>query len=197
MIRRLTLFAFLLPLISVASIPEDPLEVNPVEVGSTLPDVYLTDAEGHPIALRELAAQQATVIVFYRGGWCPYCNLHLAAFGEIEARLMAEGYKIIALSPDRVEKVREVASLADYKYSLYSDATMEVAKAFGLAFRAANPSTKTINRLEAASGETHHLLPVPAVFVANAEGRIIFRYYNADYKQRLSAEALLEAIQAN
>jgi peroxiredoxin len=193
-----TALVCLLPLLSVAAIPEDPTEVNPVEVGSTVPDIQLTTSSGTQVALRELVAKQPTIIIFYRGGWCPYCNRHLAALGEIEAELLDKGYQIIAISPDRIEKVREVANEADYHYQLYSDSTMEAAIAFGLAFKVDSETYKKLEGygidLELASGEDHHLLPVPAVFIVERDGRISFRYFNPDYTERLSTEALLETI---
>ncbi len=194
----LALLSCLLPLLSPAAIPEDPLEVNPVEVGSTLPDVHLTATDGTVVELRGLVAQHPAVIVFYRGSWCPYCNRHLAALASIEGELMERGYQIIAISADRVEKVREAADQSDFHYTLYSDASMDAATAFGLAYKVDSATYQKLEGygidLEAASGKDHHLLPVPAVFIANRDGRITFRYFNPDYKVRLSPERLLEAI---
>ena len=189
----------LAPSFSNAAMPQKPTEVNPVEVGSTVPDVQLTTADGHAVSLRQIVSEQPTVIIFYRGSWCPYCSKHLAALGTIEGTLLEKGYRILALSADSVEKVREAADAAEYPYTLYSDATMEAATAFGLSYEVDAPTLEKLASykidLEAASGQKHHLLPVPAVYIVGTDGRITFRYYNPDYSQRLAPEAILKAIE--
>lgn len=186
--------------VSLPAVPSDAKEVNPVEVGSTAPNVTLTKADGTQIELHELVSEHPAVLVFYRGGWCPYCNRHLAALGEIEDELSALGYRIHAVSMDKPEKVQEAAAESDLSYMLYSDAPADAAKAFGLAFKVdAETYEKLLGYgidLEAASGQEHHILPVPAVFLIGRDAKIDFRYYNPDYKERLSGEALLEAARA-
>lgn len=185
----------------LAAVPSEANEVNPVEVGSTAPNVTLTKADGTQVELHELVSENPAVLVFYRGGWCPYCNRHLAALGEIEGELSALGYRIHAISPDKPAKVKEAAAETDLSYTLYSDAPADAAKAFGLAFKVdAETYEKLIGYgidLEAASGQEHHILPVPAVFLIGGEAKIDFRYYNPDYKERLSGEALLKAAREN
>ncbi|MFP4260639.1 MAG: peroxiredoxin-like family protein [Opitutales bacterium] len=180
-----------------AATPTDAREVNPVEVGATAPNATLRQADGTEVRLHALTADQPAVLVFYRGGWCPYCNRHLSALGEIQAELRDLGYRIHAISPDKPEKVAEAVAETEFDYALYSDASAEAARAFGLAFKV---DTKTYEKLqgygidlEAASGQEHHLLPVPAVFIIDRETRIRFRYFNPDYKERLSGEQLLDA----
>jgi len=180
-----------------AATPTDAREVNPVEVGATAPDVTLRKADGEAVRLHKLTAEQPAILVFYRGGWGPYCNRHLSALGEIETKLRGLGYRIHAVSADKPEKVAEAVAEVEFDYALYSDASAEAAKAFGLAFQV---DAATYEKLlgygidiEAASGRDHHLLPVPAVFIIDREARIRFRYFNPDYKERLSGEQLLDA----
>ncbi len=189
---------FVLPgLAPLQAVPTDASQVNPVEVGSTAPNVILARADGSPVPLHDLVADQPVVLVFYRGGWCPYCNRHLSDLGQIEGELKALGYRIHAVSPDKPEKVAETVADGEVDYSLYSDASAEAAQAFGLAFRVDAETYENLLGygidLEAASGEDHHLLPVPAVFLIGRDGTVDFRYYNPDYKERLSGEALLKA----
>ncbi len=201
-IRRIGFPAFILALASTvqAGVPEDAREINPVEVGATAPDIPLTRADGVAPTVHALAAEAPMVLVFYRGGWCPYCNRHLAALGAVEAELRDLGYRIHAVSIDRPEKVAEAATAADFDYALYSDADAEAARAFGLAFRVdAETYEKLIGygiNLEEASGRDHHLLPVPAVFLIDREARIRFRHFNPNYKERLATDELLEAARA-
>ncbi|PXA05048.1 antioxidant AhpC [Coraliomargarita sinensis] len=184
---------------SSKAVPNDPRNVNPVEVGSTLPVVNLTNESGKPVSLREALGGGKAVIIFYRGSWCPYCTKHLSAVGQHEDKILNQGYKIIALSPDKPAVIEDYAKEADLNYELYSDSEMAAATAFGLTFKLDEATLAKLDSydidIEAASGKKHHLLPVPAVFISDEEGRITFRYYNPDYKKRLSPEELLGAIE--
>ena len=194
----LVLSITVLPL-AATTVPQTADEVNPIEVGSTAPDATIQNAQREALQLSQLLSKAPTVLVFYRGSWCPYCNRQLAALGEIENDILNAGYQIIALSPDRPAKIAEAIEESETAYSLYSDSSMEAAKAFGLAFQVDAASLEKrkgyANKLEQASGQNHHWLPVPAVYVIEQGGKIRYRYYNTNYRERLSSEALLEAIQ--
>lgn len=182
----------------LSATPTDPRNVNPIEVGNTLPETTLTDASGKQLSLKEALGGQKAVIIFYRGSWCPYCTRHLAAIGQHEQAILDRGYKIIAISPDKAAVIRDYSKDAELNYTLYSDSDMAAATAFGLSFRLDAPTLEKLDSydidVEAASGKDHHLLPVPAVFITDGEGRIAFRHYNPDYKERLSSEKLLDAL---
>jgi peroxiredoxin len=169
-----------------------------VGVGDTIPDVNVTDMQGRAIALRELAAKKLTVLIFYRGGWCPYCNTHLGKLQSIESEILASGYQIIAISPDRPAELRKSLEKHDLTYKLFSDSTMNAAKAFGLAFTVESATVVKYRlvgiNLEKASGEKHYMLPVPAVFLVSTYGIIQFAYSNPDYKIRLKTDEILSAI---
>lgn len=184
---------------SLSATPTDPRNVNPVEVGSALPETTITNASGKQLALKEVLGGQKAVIIFYRGSWCPYCTRHLAAIGQHEQAILDKGYKIIAISPDKAAVIRDYSKDAELGYTLYSDSDMAAATDFGLSFKLDAPTLEKLDSydidIEAASGKDHHLLPVPAVFITDGEGRITFRHYDPDYSQRLSPEALLGAIQ--
>jgi peroxiredoxin len=115
--------------------------------------------------------------------------------GEAELREM--GYQILAISPDRPEKMTETVDKHELTYTVLSDHTMEAARAFGIAFRVDSVTVVKYKAfgidLEEASGEKHHLLPVPAVFIVGTDGIIKFSYANPDYKVRLAPADLLVA----
>jgi peroxiredoxin len=169
-----------------------------------VPPVTVRTIEGEEIALVRAFERRPAVLVFYRGGWCPYCSGHLGQLKEAEPEIAARGYRIFAISADRPEKLRE--SLAeldlaeDLAYTLLSDAPLHAARAFGIAFQLDEETLARYRRagidLEEASGETHHGLPVPSVFVVDADGLIRFTHSNPDYKTRLAPEKLLAALDA-
>ena len=182
-----------------AAIPSSPAEVQPLEVGSAVPAATVQTADGKDVQLAELTTGKPSVIIFYRGGWCPYCTRQLAGLGEIEPELKARGYQILALSTDNAEHAAATDAEFEVSYQLLADSKMDAAKAFGLAYKVDQPTLHKLESydidIEAASGEAHHLLPVPAVYVTDANGQIIFRHFDADYKKRLSTEELLKAAQ--
>lgn len=181
-------------------IPDSAEKVQPLAVGSPAPSVTLQTAGGEAFDLGAALRRQPTVLIFYRGGWCPYCNVHLGQLQKAEAEIRALGYQVLAISPDRPEKLAESVEKLQPDYVLLSDHAMAAAQAFGIAFRVDDATLEKYKGygidLEAASGETHHLLPVPAVFIVGTDGRIRFAYSNADYKVRLSPEEVLAAAKA-
>lgn len=175
-------------------------EVNPVLISSTIPDVSVKNTDGENLNLRDIVKDQPTIFVFYRGGWCPYCNSHLADLKKIEDDLSKEGYKVYAISADRPELLKETMAKNELSYTLLSDAPMTAAKAFGIAFKM---DDKTVERyksfdidIEKDSGYDHHLLPAPAVFLVDQEGTIKFSYVNPNYKERIDGGILLAAAKA-
>ncbi|MCC5849669.1 MAG: AhpC/TSA family protein [Verrucomicrobia bacterium] len=175
-----------------------PLFAEPLGVGAELPEATVRRANGEAVTLAELTRDQKTVLIFYRGGWCPFCNTHLGELVEIEEDLRENGWQIIAVSPDRPEKVKEAQKEAQFPYLLVSDNEMNAAKGFGLAFTLDDAEFQRLKGfgidIEAASGKEHRMLPVPGVFLVDAEGKIIFAHHDPDYRKRLSNEDLLKAV---
>lgn len=176
-------------------------QVKPLQTGDTAPDVTLTNADGMAFPLKKLLKNQPTVLIFYRGGWCVYCNTQLGQLKQIETPLQKLGYQIVALSPDGVDKIRESLKKHDLTYMLVSDSDAAAAKAFGLAYQVDDATYAKMKKdygidLEAHSGKGHHILPVPAAYVLDKQGKILYSYYNPDYKVRVDPQALLKAAEA-
>lgn len=140
--------------------------------------------------------EKPAVLIFYRGGWCPYCNLQMSSLRLVENEFYEIGYNIFGISPDRPSKLAESREKHDFRYQLLSDSKMLVTQAFGLAYQLDN-STVTLMKekfnsdIEADSGEKHHLLPVPAVYLADAQGVFGFQHVNADFTIRMDSQELL------
>lgn len=172
-------------------------ESKRLTTGDPAPDVTLRDDKGNEVELREAVKGKPAVLIFYRGGWCPYCTKHLSALAEIEKDLLAAGFQLLAISTDQPSKLREKPNYRALSYRLLSDSDMAAAKAFGIAFEVpAELVTKYKGEygidLEAASGRDHHLLPHPAVYVVDREGVIRFAHVNEDYKVRLEPAKVLD-----
>lgn len=182
------------------AVPTSADAVNPIKEGSSLPSIHLTTPEGTPFDLNAFVKEQPVVLVFYRGGWCPYCNVHLKELMEVDPELRALGYQILAVSPDKPQKLAESMEKHEMTYRLLSDTAMQAAQALGVAFQVED---KTVDKykeygidLEESSGEKHHLLPVPSVFIIGRDGIVQYTYHNPDYKTRLDAEELIKQAKA-
>lgn len=178
-------------------VPDSAKNVCPLKIGATIPNAIVHDLDGKEVSLRDITAEKKTVIIFYRGGWCPYCNLQMGELQSIEDDLTKLGYKLIALSMDKPEKLMTSVQKHDVKYELFSDSKANACTSFGIAFRAADEYVNKLKGydmdIEADSGQKHHILPVPAVFLVDTEGTIKFEYVNPDYRERVKAELLLAA----
>ncbi|PLX55147.1 MAG: hypothetical protein C0629_14050 [Chromatiales bacterium] len=173
--------------------------VRPLLIGQAAAAIDLAAADGSRYRMDPSNMSAPAIIVFYRGGWCPYCAAHFMELRNAEDAVRAMGYELVFVSPDRPEKLVESLSQIDAAYTLLSDSDMEAAKAFGVAFEV---DETTLNRyreigidLAASSGRDHGLLPVPALFIIGSDGVIRFQYVNPNYKVRIS-EALFVAAAA-
>ena len=182
-------------------IAPSPEQVTPLLNGLTIPAVNLTTAANQSIALKQLVQQKPSVLVFYRGGWCPYCNAQLATLRDIEPQLNKLGYQLIAITPDSVASINK--SLQDtggskLNYTLLSDANFAASSAFGLAYylddkTAAAYKGKLGSLITTEAGTEKVVLPVPAVYIVNTQGEALFNYVHINYKTRLHSELLLKA----
>lgn len=182
---------------NIAAAPD---QVRPLLNGATAPDVSLLDQQGQPVTLFAELQQKPTVLVFYRGGWCPYCNAQLAALRDIVPKLQALGYQLIAISPQGPKAAADSQNNtkgAALNYRLLSDQPLNVARAFGLAYYLDDKTSalyKDSYGIELTYDNTGKaVLPVPAVYILNSKAEVQFSYVHINYKTRLEPELLLLA----
>ena len=110
-------------------------DVQPVLPGMTAPDFMVRDVQGREFRYKQGAQDKPIVLTFYRGGWCPYCNLHLSELRLAEGQLREMGFDIWFISIDKPELLLESLDDPDIGYTVYSDSSLHATRAFGLAFR--------------------------------------------------------------
>ena len=171
--------------------------MHPLGVGDSVPDGTLTTIEGKKVGLKALITQKPSVLIFYRGGWCPFCNLQMGQLVKIELDLEKMGYQVLAITPDQPEKLKESLDKHQINYTLLSDSPMEVTRKFKLAYKVSPEILAKMKGfgvdLDAATGNHLHMLPVPAAYVVDTKGHIHFVYYNPDIKVRVNPDDLLKA----
>ncbi len=176
----------------IAQVPANPEDISPLLISEKIPEITLKNLEGESVAISDKLNEKRSVILFYRGGWCPYCNAHLSAVGEVEEDILALGYQVIAISPDSPGKLRATAEKERLKYTLYSDASGNLMTAMGIAFKAPERYEKRLANYS--EDQNPGILPVPSLFVVEIDGTILFEYINTDYKHRISAELLMSVL---
>ncbi len=188
--RLFTTLALIFSTLAVyAQLPEKAEDVSPLLIGEKIPETQVLTIDGKSASTSDLFKKGKTILIFYRGGWCPYCNTHLNEVGQIESELRAMGYTIVAISPDAPENLKKSVDKNKLMYTLVSDKTGALAKAMGIAFKAPQPYEKLLTPNQGEEAELH--LPVPALFLINEESEILFEYINPNYKKRMSGELLL------
>jgi peroxiredoxin len=180
-----------------AQFAPDAQAARPLEVGARAPDFTATHADGTRFRFSADHLQQPYILIFYRGGWCPYCNLQLADLHLVEPKLRAAGFAVIFLSTDRPALLYSSLKNPDINYTLLSDPELKAAQAFHIAFHLDDQKyaeqLKYGVDLEKTTGTKAHALPVPSVFIVDTSGTIRFVYSNPDFRIRLSAQELWKA----
>jgi peroxiredoxin len=191
---------FLIIFLMSASLLHAETPAQPLAVGDKIPDVTLRTEDDKAVSLRQLVSEKPTVLIFYRGGWCPYCNVHLQSLVGIEKDLDKIGVQLLAISMDQPSKLRATPHREKLGYRLLSDSDAAAVTAFGIGYKVDDALLEKMKAhnvdLDAATGNNRHILPNPAVFVVTKTGIIRFAHVNPDIKVRLAPAKILEAAQA-
>ncbi len=158
-------------------------------VGDRAPDFTLENAAGKKVSLHELLAEGPVILTWYRGGWCPYCNLSLAALQKELPEFQSAGARLVALTPELPDKALTTAEKNALKFEVLTDLNHEVAKAYGIVFKL-TPQVRDLYKKffdltefnGAAAGDD--TLPLAATYIIDREGVIRYAFLNADYRKR-------------
>jgi peroxiredoxin len=178
-------------------IADAPETVRPLAAGAVAPTATLSCVDGSNVDLSALFAAKPTILIFYRGGWCPFCNRYLASLAESELELRQMGYQIVAISPDSVSDLSQTSARQHLLYRLLSDRQLKVSADYKVAYRIAAADEKDYRAngisLPQIPGAKDYWLPIPTAFVVGQDERIKFVYFNADPSITISSAALLWA----
>jgi peroxiredoxin len=169
-----------------------------VKPGDMAPDFELPNARGHTVALSTLLADGPVVLTFYRGGWCPYCNLQLRAYQRILPEIRELGARLVAISPQTPDTSLTTAEKNELEFEVLSDAEAKAASAYRILFelsdrlKAAYLGMGRDLSADNADGQWH--LPIPATYVIGRDGRIELAYVDAEYRNRLEPSEIVDAL---
>jgi len=168
------------------------------KAGDVAPEFTLNDPEGNPVSSRDLLAKGPLVVSFYRGVWCPYCNLELQALQASLADIIARGANLIAISPQTMANSRKSQRDNKLDFPILSDVKSEVADAFGIRFALPDYLAEVYksfgNNLPVVNDDPAWVLPMPARYVIATSGVIAYSEVNPDYTQRPDPSELLPVL---
>jgi len=169
-----------------------------VHRGQKAPDFSLPDAKGQVVRLSDLLKKGPVILTFYRGGWCPYCNLQLRSYQSHLAEIRAKGAELVAVSPQIPEYTLSTAEKDALTFPVLSDVGGKVAREYGLVFQVPDEVIPIYRQfgidLEKHNGDTRHELPIPGTYLIGRDGTVLLSHVDADYKKRLPIETLLAAL---
>lgn len=162
------------------------------------PTGNLLDAHGKSFDLARLVEEKPVIVTFYRGGWCPYCNLELRAYQALLPEIRAAGAELVAVSPERPDHSLTTAEKNDLTFTVLSDPGSELASALGIRFALSDAVRpfyeKAGHALPERNGDGTWALPMPATFVVARGGIVAAAYVEPDYRKRLDPRDALAAL---
>lgn len=169
------------------------------KVGEQAPDFTLNDAAGQPVTLSRLLEKGPVVLTWYRGGWCPYCNLALRAMQQRLADFQKLGGQLVALTPELPEYATKTQTDAGLEFHVLSDVGNRVARAYGAVFKmtpeVANAMRKGA-KTDVRNGDESDELPLALTCVVGRDGVIRYLFADADYRYRAEPSRILDALRA-
>jgi peroxiredoxin len=166
--------------------------------GEVAPRFVLSDQDGEPVSSAGLLAKGPLVVTFYRGVWCPYCNMELAAVQAALPEILARGGSVVAISPQTPPNSRKSARQNGLTFPILSDIGGEIAKAFGLRFKLPDDLIELYrafkNDLPIINADPSWTLPMPARYVIGTDGVIAYAEVNPDYTRRPDPSELLPVL---
>ena len=167
-----------------------------LSLNDTAPDFTAKDQGGKPVNLKQQLEKGSVVLVFYRGYWCPYCNKYLQKLEDSLSMIIDKGASLITITPEKPESIQKTIEKSKASYPVVYDEGLAIMTKYDVAFAV---DEKTIERYkgfgidfsQVNGSENGANLPVPAVYVINKEGKIIFRHFDKNYTKRASVADIL------
>lgn len=183
---------------SIQDLKAKNIEDSSINIGDKFPDFSLPNTNDKTVELKELLQNGKVIIAFFRGSWCPYCNLELKALQDNLKQITDKNVTLVALSPQTSDYSEELKSNHNLEFELLTDKNNALAKQLGIAFELQNYVIPTYNSLGIELSEynenNNNELPVPAVFVIDTNGSITYKFVDTNYMNRINLQELIEQL---
>lgn len=172
---------------------------NAKQVGDIAPDFVLNNALGTSVKLSDYLKKGMVILTWYRGGWCPYCNLTLHQLQLELPNFISNGANLIALTPELPDSSMNTAEKHELEFEILSDVGNVVAKKYGIVFKLTDDVSEAYNKsfgLNEYNGDESNELPLAATYVVDTNGKIIYAFLDADYRNRAEPSEITEVLQS-
>lgn len=185
----------------ISALAESDLIANAIKEGDKAPNFVLSNQLGEKLSLSNLLQNGPVVLTWYRGGWCPFCNMQLQYLQRSLPAFQELGASLIALTPEKPDGSLSVKEKNELEFEVLSDHNNEVARFYGIVFKLNDEVSDLYKNtfgldLEAYNETDSDELPVPATYVIDKSGEVKYAYLNADYTQRAEPLEIIEVLKA-
>jgi peroxiredoxin len=184
----------------IKSVEESGILDEALQVGDLAPNFKLNNALGEPVELYQQLKKGKVILTWYRGGWCPYCNLTLHQLQLELPEFEANGAQLIALTPELPDKSLSTSEKHDLKFQVLSDIGNKIGKEYGIVFKLTNDVADAYNKsfdMNEYNGDDSNELPLAATYIINEDGKIVYAFLDADYRNRAEPGELTEFLKTN
>ena len=184
----------------IASVRESGVLDKAKKVGEIAPDFELNNALGKPVALSDYLKKGKVVLTWYRGGWCPYCNMTLQQLQREVPGFNANGASLIALTPELPDKSMSTVEKQNLQFEVLSDVGNEIARAYGIVFKLADDVAEIYDAsfgMRTYNGDDSYELPLAATYIINEDGKIMYAFLDADHRKRAEPSDLTAFLKEN
>lgn len=181
----------------IEAVAESGILEQAMQVGDSAPDFSLNNSRGETVRLSDYLKKGPVVLTWYRGGWCPYCNLTLHAMQKELPEFQAQGANLLALTPEVPDQSLSTAEKNELEFEVLSDIDSQVARNYGIVYKLTDEVAQIYEEkfgLSAYNGNDSNELPLAATYVINPDGKIVYAFLDADYRNRAEPSAITEAL---
>jgi len=171
-----------------------------MNVGDIAPNFKLNNALGEPVELYQYLKKGKVILTWYRGGWCPYCNLTLHELQSKLPEIEANGANLIALTPELPDKSLSTSEKHALKFEVLSDIGNKIGKEYGIVFKLTSDVANSYNKafgLNEHNGDKSNELPLPATYIIDEDGKIVYAFLDADYRNRAEPGELIKFLKSH
>ncbi len=174
-------------------------EAEGLQVEDTVKNFTAPDQHNKTYDLKEQLNKGLVVLLFYRGHWCPVCNRNLSQLQDSLQLIYDKGASVVAISPEKSEFLKMTAQKTGASFTLLHDENYKISNAFDVAFKPDNQSRDLYNEklnanLDQAHSDNSERLPIPATFILDQSGKVVWRHFNPNYKERASTQQILKVL---
>jgi peroxiredoxin len=183
---------------AVADLKQKRLAENILAIGSKIPNIKIPDHNGNTVGISDLLSKGRLILCFIRGRWCPFCVAQMEAMNLVVPEIKAAGATLLAISPQTVQQSSFMRDQHKLRFPLLSDPGNKVAKQFALTYRVPNEQKAVYQRsfvnLPFVNGDDSWELPIPATYIIEGDGTVLYASANEDYTERPEPEDIVRLL---